>query len=643
MAKISSEEKAFKRALTAYNSGDNKAAVRLLKKIIKFQSDNSEANHIMGLALVKDNNVEASLKFFRVALETNSGVAQYWYSYINALILMGDIKEALHILQISKHKGCRGKAFDDLATKLASPEIKLKLKVQSFKQLIQNGSNSELAYLGLAAALKLQGKIDEALNTYRAALNLMPDCIDAYLNLSLILMDQGKLEEAVESYKKVISIKPSCAEAYNNMGVALYRQDKLTLAMNAFNSALTIKLDYTDAWLNGAEALEKWNKIEQLGLWLEKAFQNFEDVPADILLMKATFFLRKRAMPEATDVILSIDPNSISISRKCDFFNVKAKCYEFNHKFDYAYECFLNMNSLIKNTDDYLRCDPEKYIERIKSKLSLLHSTPIQKPEMELTDGDGFKPVFFVGFPRSGTTLLDTILRSHTFIDVVEEQPALHSAKIILKNTKFSDVLSGSLSPEIILEAKKAFQTEFEKHVVSKNSSSAFIDKLPLNMLDVPIIQTLFPRSQFILAIRHPMDIILSCWTQNFGMNPAMANMVDLDRVVDFYCTAMEFFQTCRTKFDLNVYTIRYEDLIEDVRGETSALLKFLELQWEPQMKNFDRTAAERGRIHTPSYSQVIQPIYRSSKYRWLHYRNYLDKYLSETGPWISKFNYDVF
>ena len=87
----------------------------------------------MGLALVKDNNVEASLKFFRVALETNSGVAQYWYSYINALILMGDIQEALHILQVSSHKGCRGKAFDELATKLASPEIKLQLKVQRLR------------------------------------------------------------------------------------------------------------------------------------------------------------------------------------------------------------------------------------------------------------------------------------------------------------------------------------------------------------------------------------------------------------------------------------------------------------------------------------------------------------------------------
>jgi tetratricopeptide (TPR) repeat protein len=250
MAKISSEEKAFKRAIKAYNSADNKEAIRLLKKVTKFQSDNSEANHIMGLALVKDNNVKASLKFFRAALETNSGIAQYWHSYINALILMGNIQEALHTLQISKRKGCRGKAFDDLATKLASPEIKLQLKVQRFKQLIQNGSNSELTYLGLAAALKLQGKIDEALNTYRTALNLMPDCIDAYLNLSLILMDQGKLEEAVESYKKVISIKPSCAEAYNNMGVAMHRQSKLDLAAHYINKALNLNHNYPAAHIN---------------------------------------------------------------------------------------------------------------------------------------------------------------------------------------------------------------------------------------------------------------------------------------------------------------------------------------------------------------------------------------------------------
>ena len=137
------------------------------------------------------------------------------------------------------------------------------------------------------------------------------------------------------------------------------------------------------------------------------------------------------------------------------------------------------------------------------------------------------------------------------------------------------------------------------------------------------------------------MDTILSCWMQNFKLNDAMANMVDLDRTVDFYCIAMETFKICRSRYNLNVHEIRYEDLLEDLRGETSGLLQFLELEWEPQIENYRSTAIKRELIRTPSYSQVIQPIYKDAKYRWLHYEKYLVKYLEKVQPWLDEFRYN--
>ena len=119
-----------------------------------------------------------------------------------------------------------------------------------------------------------------------------------------------------------------------------------------------------------------------------------------------------------------------------------------------------------------------------------------------------------------------------------------------------------------------------------------------------------------------------------------MANMVDLERIVDFYCVAMDTFKICRAKYDLNVHEIRYEDLIEDLSGETSALLKFLDLNWEDQMENYQKTALKRGRIKTPSYSQVVQPIYKDAKYRWLNYEKYLRQFNVKVGPWINEFGY---
>ena len=136
------------------------------------------------------------------------------------------------------------------------------------------------------------------------------------------------------------------------------------------------------------------------------------------------------------------------------------------------------------------------------------------------------------------------------------------------------------------------------------------------------------------------MDTILSCWMQNFALNPAMAVMTDLDQTVDLYCLGMETFKKAWTDYKLNVHLIKYEDLVENLAEETTALLQFLDLDWEPQMKDYQDTAIKRGKINTPSYSQVVQPIYKSAKYRWLKYEKYLGKYLEQVTPWINEFGY---
>jgi hypothetical protein len=204
-----------------------------------------------------------------------------------------------------------------------------------------------------------------------------------------------------------------------------------------------------------------------------------------------------------------------------------------------------------------------------------------------------------------------------------------------------NDFESQLLPRQINIQAQKIYRNELKKHTGTILSDKVYIDKLPLNLLKVPLIHQLFPDAKIIVALRHPMDIILSCWMQNFKLNAPMANMVDLDRTVDFYCIAMKFLKICRTNYSLNVHEIRYEDLINDFQKESEAVVKFLNLQWEPEMKNYQDTALRRGRINTPSYSQVIQPIYKDAKYRWLNYTKYLEQYLAKVEPWISEFGYD--
>jgi hypothetical protein len=127
---------------------------------------------------------------------------------------------------------------------------------------------------------------------------------------------------------------------------------------------------------------------------------------------------------------------------------------------------------------------------------------------------------------------------------------------------------------------------------------------------------------------------------QNFKLNPAMANMVELERIVDFYDVAMSILKLSKERYSLDTHRIRYEDLVLDFEENVTNLLTFLGLEWEEELRSYQKTALARGRIKTPSHSQVIKPIYKTASYRWKNYEEYLEPYKSRLAPWIKEYGY---
>ena len=171
-------------------------------------------------------------------------------------------------------------------------------------------------------------------------------------------------------------------------------------------------------------------------------------------------------------------------------------------------------------------------------------------------------PVFLIGFPRSGTTLLDTVLMGHSQITVVEEQnmvPQMEHAVL----DKASIWEAEQLSDQDIARARGVYYDTLAQHV----QDQVVIDKMPLNITKVPLIHRVFPNARYILALRHPMDSILSCWMQNFALNAAMGNMLQLPRIAEFYDYSMRIFDVATARYDLNVHRVRYEDLVLDLEG----------------------------------------------------------------------------
>ena len=607
---INPSENIIKQIINFYNKGQFQLVIEQSEKLLKKYPKAFVVWNILGAAQKSLGNVDKASSAFKRTTELNPNFADGYNNLGASLHNQGMLKES----------------------------------ILAYNKAISLSPDYVEAYSNLGVLLQENGKIKEAIECYKKAISIKPDYAEAHNNIGNAFHDQGKFKEAIGAYNRAISIKPDYAEAYCHMGIALNDQGKLKDAIEAYKNATNYKLTYVEAWTNGAEALEKWNKLDQLEGWLIQAFKSFKVIPSDIVYLQSKLLWRNKKFQKAFDLISTISDENITEVRKQDYLNLKAKCFESLKQYPNAYKYFSKMNFVTKTSSDFSNYNSDAFLLNIKNQLGMIKSNSSLKFETSTNkkvDTKDIAQTFLVGFPRSGTTLMDTILRSHSAIEVVEEKPAVDLAKQSI--SKSGHIASpGKILPlSVFDEAQKAYQKEFYKHIEKLSPEKVYIDKLPLNLLEAPLINALYPNAKFILALRHPFDTILSCWMQNFKLNSAMAIMVDLEQIVKLYCLAMETFKICRIKYNLNVHIIKYEDLLEDITGESTSLLKFLGINWETQMKDYRFTAIKRGRINTPSYAQVSQPIYKDAKYRWVNYKDYLENYLDKIEPWIDEFGYE--
>ena len=243
-------DQALQKGIEAHKAGKAQEADRYYTAILKANPKHPDANHNMGVLAVGVGKVEISLPFFKVALDTNPNVAQYWASYIDTLIKLDRMVEAKAVLDQAKSNGVQVDAFDQIEKTLAGlenvtqakaifekPQEPPKKQIQPLidqysqgqyqkaldkaSQLQKQFPNSIILYNITGAANKSLGRLEEAITAYKKALYVKPDYAEAYYNMGVVLQEQGKLEEAIEAYTKALSIKPDYAEAYYNMGVAL--------------------------------------------------------------------------------------------------------------------------------------------------------------------------------------------------------------------------------------------------------------------------------------------------------------------------------------------------------------------------------------------------------------------------------------
>ncbi|MEO8669846.1 MAG: sulfotransferase [Tahibacter sp.] len=261
-------------------------------------------------------------------------------------------------------------------------------------------------------------------------------------------------------------------------------------------------------------------------------------------------------------------------------------------------------------------------------------------PQFNETPGIAESPIFIVGFPRSGTTMLETMLDAHPALACMDERPFLQD---LIEYMRERDMLYPEDLSKLTANQCTEMRALYWKLVaecVTLQPGQRLIDKNPLNLLKLPLICRLFPNAHIILALRHPCDVLLSNYMQNFFSPSFVAMCATLETTALRYVDAFEFWRNQCDVFAPNVLQLRYEDIVEDIEPYARQIAAFLGLPWHEGMVNFHEHARQRGYISTPSYSQVIEPVYRSSSGRWHRYRKYLEPVIPILRPVAERFGY---
>ena len=251
-------------------------------------------------------------------------------------------------------------------------------------------------------------------------------------------------------------------------------------------------------------------------------------------------------------------------------------------------------------------------------------------------------PIFIVGFPRSGTTLLEQVLDAHPLLKSMDERPFLQKAleEVMAQSIRYPAELS-RLTAQALGDIR-AHYWDLAQEASGLLLGQRLVDKCPLYMTYLPLIRRLFPHARIILAIRHPCDTLLSCFLQDFRAPELALVCRDLTTLAKAYSRVFGFWYAQWSLLRPFSYELQYEKLTADFAAEVRKLGEFLQLPWHEAMLAPGEHARAKGFISTPSYAQVIDPVNDRSVGRWKHFEQHFSEVLPILTPWLERWGYSV-
>jgi Flp pilus assembly protein TadD len=520
-------------------------------------------------------------------------------------------------------------------------EAAARLSLQALAEGVEHPSVLNLA----ATARYGEGRFEDAAELLNRAQALAPRDPHVLNSLGVCLQALGRTDPAMKAYDEALKVDPRMAPAHFNRGSLLQDLNDIKSARAAYQQAAALDPNYVEALAGLAWLDAQAGDADSARLNGERALKL---APANLLarMALASADLQRGDLPAAGTRLAALiqEPGLTPVNRSI-VFGLAGDVLDAEDRPAEAFAAYAAANAGLKalNAARFEAPGMESALDQVRRLTSWFEAADPepwrQAPPVRPRSEEPAAHVFLVGFPRSGTTLLENILAAHPQVVSLEEKDCLEIVSAhYLASGDGLDRLASMDSSEAARQ-RETYWALVGKYGVEPRGR-VFIDKMPLASVQLPVIAKLFPDARILFARRDPRDVVLSCFRRRFGMNPSMYQLLTLDGAAAYYDAVMRLSEQYRNLLPLPQHVVRYESLVEDFEGTARAACGFLGIEWNPGLVDFAARARARG-ISTPSAAQVARGLNREGQGAWRRYAKQMAPVLPLLDPWVRQFGYE--
>lgn len=602
----------LKDALEHHRAGRLAEAAAIYRDILDIDGQNADSLHLLGMIEHQHGNHERGVELIRRAISIHPAEAAFHSN-------LGTILQAQH--QLEEAAACFERAlrlkpgWAELHTNLGNvlqTQGRLEEAAAHQQQALALKPTLAEAWSNLGNVRSAQGNIEEAEACYKRALAINPNYPDAQNNVGTVLLAQDQIDAAVAHFTRALELSPNFASAHNNLGNALLRLDRTDEAQAHYQRALALKPDYANAHNNLANVLKEQGKFTGALAHYDRAIAlNPNYAEAHLNRAEMTTFHRDGADFAALESLLA--QTGLPSDKSLYVHFALGKALDDIGDYARAFEHFHQGNALKRAQIHY----DEPAILQMFQRMSNVFDAALLERSHAQCDSPTV-PIFVVGMPRSGSTLVEQILAGHPQIHAAGELTILEKMEANgLFNASGSQLSYPESVPALDVPTLQHLgQTYLSRQPRVDGGKTRIVDKLPGNFLRLGLIRLMLLNARFIHTTRHPLDTCLSCYSKLFTNGlPFTYDLSELGRYYRAYLELMDHWHAVLPAGAL--LDVSYEDVVDGLEIQARRIIRFCGLPWDERCLGFHKS---KRPVRTASAVQVRQPLFRSSVGRWRNY-----------------------